>query len=87
MVLEQRLDIEDIKKLYPDEWVLLDNPKMNESEISPVSGVVLYHSADKKEVCYLGREKKSGYDTFTLIYTGKSKYSRAITSIVRKAGQ
>ena len=35
-----------IQKKYPNEWVLLGNPKTLNSVV--LGGVVLYHSADKK---------------------------------------
>lgn len=46
------LNISDIKKLYPSEWVLVGNPVMDDSKIDVVSGIPIYHSKDKKEVCY-----------------------------------
>ena len=55
--------IEDIKKNYPDEWILLGNPvRKSEQERDILSGVVLYHSRDKREVAYLGRPRTEGYD-------------------------
>ncbi|MCL2073913.1 MAG: hypothetical protein FWH18_08335 [Marinilabiliaceae bacterium] len=51
-VLAQR-SIEDIKKSYPDEWIVLGNPiRRNEQEMDILSGVVLYHSPDKRELAY-----------------------------------
>ena len=44
--------IEDIKASYPDEWILLGNPEINEYEQEILSGVVLYHSPDKRELAY-----------------------------------
>jgi len=44
--------IEDIKGSYPDEWILLGNPEINEYEQEILSGVVLYHSPDKRELAY-----------------------------------
>ena len=55
--LPERRSIEDIKKSYPDEWILLGDPEINEYEQEILSGVVLYHSPDKREVCYLGRSR------------------------------
>ncbi|MDR0792685.1 MAG: hypothetical protein LBE82_05215, partial [Chitinophagaceae bacterium] len=59
-----------LKNVYPDEWVLLGNPVMDNSDLDVLSGIPLLHSKDKKEVCYLGRNKTAGFDTITLIYTG-----------------
>jgi hypothetical protein len=54
----QLIDIADIKILYPDEWVLIGNPIMDDSKIDVLSGIPLFHSKDKREVCYIGRDKK-----------------------------
>ncbi len=48
------LNINDIKKLYPGEWVLLGDPVMDDTKIDVVSGIPIFHSKDKKEVCYIG---------------------------------
>ena len=44
----QAININDIKKLYPDEWVLLGNPIMDDSKLDVLSGVPLYHSRIKR---------------------------------------
>jgi len=80
----QLLKINDIKNLYPNEWVLIGNPTMDESNIEVLSGIPIYHSKDKKEVCYIGREKTSDYKKITLIYTGTFKLSRKITGIFNR---
>ena len=64
------LNIADIKKLYPDEWVLLGNPIMDENKMDVLSGIPVFHSKDKKEVCYIGRDRTSEFHKITLIYTG-----------------
>jgi len=61
--------IEDIKATYPDEWILLGNPvRKNEQEMDILSGVVLYHSPDKREVAYLGRPRIEGYGRVALFF-------------------
>jgi hypothetical protein len=79
--MAQLINIEDIKALYPDEWVLLGNPIMDDSKIDVLSGIPLFHSKDKKEVCYIGRDKTSNFDKITLIYTGTFRPTRKITSL------
>jgi hypothetical protein len=81
------LNIDDIKKLYPGEWVLIGNPSMDERNIDVLSGIPIYHSKDKKEVCYIGRDKTSDYDKITLIYTGLFKPTRKITGIFNRIEQ
>ncbi len=80
----QLLKISDIKKRFPEEWVLLGNPIMDESKIDVLEGIPLFHSKDKKEVCYIGRDKTSEYEKITLIYTGTFKPTRKITGIFNR---
>lgn len=47
--MKQSINIADIKALYPDEWVLLGNPTMDDSKIDIIAGVPLFHSKDKKK--------------------------------------
>ena len=62
------IGINDIKQPYPDEWILLGNPEIDEKNQDILSGVVLYHSSDKKEVSYLGKPKTSGYEKTALFF-------------------
>ena len=78
--MEQLINISDIKLLYPNEWVLLENPIMDESRIDVLEGIPLFHSKDKKEVCYIGRDKTTNFDKITLIYTGEFRPIRKISS-------
>jgi hypothetical protein len=82
--MEQLLNINEIKKQFPDEWVLIGNPVMDESKINVLSGIPIYHSKDKTEVCYIGRDKTEGFDKITLIYTGTIKHKRVITTIFNR---
>ena len=80
--MAQSLNINEIKSLYLDEWVLLGNPLLdNVNHIDVVSGIPIYHSRDKKEVCYIGRDKTAAFDKITLIYTGTFSSGRKITGI------
>ncbi len=78
------LNINDIKKLYPGEWVLIGNPIMDDSNIDVVAGIPIFHSQDKKEVCYIGRDKTTDFDKITLIFTGSFKTTRKITGIFNR---
>ena len=60
--VKQTVTIDEIKKSYPDEWILLGNPEINEQQQAILSGVLLYHSPDKREVCYLGKPLTKGYE-------------------------
>jgi hypothetical protein len=79
------LNIGEIKKLYPDEWVLLGNPVLDTAnKIDVVSGIPIYHSKDKKEVCYIGRDKTAAFNKITLIYTGTFSATRKITGVFNR---
>lgn len=80
----QIIEINKIKDLFPNEWVLLGNPVMDESQIDVLAGIPIYHSKDKKEVCYMGRDKTTGYEKVTLIFTGTFKSTRKITGIFNR---
>ena len=75
------LNIEELKKLYPDEWVLLGNPEMKNTFV--LGGVLLYHSKDKKEVCYIGRDKTANYSTVKIAFAGELKQHRKIGILKR----
>ena len=64
----ERVGIDDMKKNYPDEWILLGNPEMNEQEQKVLSGVVLCHNRDKKELCHLGPPLVKNYETTALFF-------------------
>ena len=84
--MTQVLDIADIKKRYPDEWVLLGNPIMDSSKIDVLSGIPIFHSKDKKEVCYIGRNKKYDFDKINLIFKGTSVVKGNARAIVTGTG-
>jgi len=65
---KKTVNINDIKKYFPDEWILLGNPEINEKNQAILSGILLYHSPDKKEVCYLGKPLISGYEKTALFF-------------------
>ena len=78
------LDLTSIKKRFPNEWVLLGNPVMDDAGLTVFSGIPIYHSRDKREVCYIGKDKTADYQFITLIYTGQLKPHRKITGIFKR---
>jgi hypothetical protein len=66
--IDQKVGINEIKSNYPDEWILLGNPEFDEPNQKIISGTVLYHSPDKREVCYLGRPLTAEYDEIALFF-------------------
>ena len=73
----KEMTLEQMRVSYPNEWVLVGNPLLNEPELQAsiisrlISGVVLYHSKDKRELAYNAREVKNTVENVTLIYTGE----------------
>ena len=82
--MSQLLNITDIKALYPNEWVLLGNPVMDDQKLNVISGVPIFHSKDKKEVCYLGKDKTTNFEKITIIFTGVFNSGRKITGIFNR---
>ncbi len=72
---------DELKKLYPDEWILLGDPEIKNTSV--LGGIVLYHSKDKKEVCYIGRDKTADYLTVTIAFAGDFKQHRKIGILKR----
>jgi hypothetical protein len=70
------LTFDEVKKMYPDEWVLLANPEMKNTTV--LGGIVLYHSKGKKEVCYIGRDMTADYSTVTIAFAGNLKQHHKI---------
>ena len=68
VVADAPRSIDDIKRSYPDEWILVGSPETDEYDQDILSGVVLYHSADKREVCYLGKPLVNKYDDVALFF-------------------
>ena len=61
--------MEDIKASYPDEWILLGNPvRRSEQEMAILSGVVLYHSPDKRELAYRDKPLIKKFDRVALFF-------------------
>ena len=70
----QPLSISEIKSLFPGEWVLIGNPVMDEGDLNVLSGLVLCHSFDKREIAYLWRDKIKAYDKYTLYFVRPTNY-------------
>ena len=60
--------IEDIKRSYPDEWIVIGNAVMDECEQSVLSGIVLYHSPNKRELAYRDKPLLKNYNDITLFF-------------------
>jgi hypothetical protein len=78
------LSIDEIKTQYPDQWVLVGNPEMDADRLKILSATPIFHSKDKRELCYLGRDMTTGYKLISVIYTGEIKHRRKITGIFKR---
>jgi hypothetical protein len=71
------INFETIKKLYPNEWVLIGNPELRDPEVEMaivsqlIAGVLIFHSKDKREIAYKARDLKRAFETTTCVYTGE----------------
>ena len=62
-----RQSIEDIKRGYPDEWILIGDPEEDENGWD-ISGIVLYHSPDKRELSYRDKPLLQKYSRISLFF-------------------
>lgn len=77
----QFLSTEQIRKLYPNEWVLLGDPIVKGIEI--LGGKVLVHDPDKRNMALRGKEFIPQYARATHFYTGTFP-KRATIGLIRK---
>ena len=78
---DQILTIAEIRQLYPNQWVLVGNPELNEDFVGSViskllSGVVLFGSRDRREIAYKAKDLRKGFDSVTCVYTGEVPRNR-----------
>ena len=76
------LSFESIRTLYPDQWVLIGNPQLDDlntlgSIVSKlVGGVVLMASKDKREIGQNAKYVRQNYKSVTCVYTGEIPQNR-----------
>ena len=76
------LTIEQIRSNYPDQWVLVGNPELDDPNIlgsivsKLVRGIVLFSSIDKRELAYRAKDFKQGIERTACIYTGEIVQNR-----------
>jgi hypothetical protein len=80
--MQQVLSVEEIKAQYPDQWVLVGNPVLKDTDTLEViinklvRGVVLYASMDKREIAYKAKDLRQGYEGITCVFTGDMPQNR-----------
>ena len=67
--------IEQIKRQFPDEWILLGNPEI--AETSVLGGVVVYHSKNKKDLLN-GKDLLTPFELSTWVFTGETAHDRKL---------
>lgn len=70
----ENLQIEQIKKLYPNQWVLIAEPQIQNTLV--LGGIVLFNSKDKREIAYKRINWREKYTHATTIYTGSFPKNR-----------
>ena len=76
------ISFESIKNQYPDEWVLVGNPVLAEPDVvgsitsKLVAGVLLFHSADKREIAQKAKDVRAGFQHTACVFTGELPRSR-----------
>lgn len=76
------LTIAEIRSQYPDQWVLIGDPEIDDPETlgsildKLVRGVVLYASKDKRELAYKAKDVKVGFESTACIFTGEIPKNR-----------
>jgi len=63
------LTLEEIKTRYPSEWVLVEDPELDEHH-QVVRGKVLFHDRDRLEVDRAALERRPKSSAF--VYTGEA---------------
>ncbi len=69
VTIEGYLTTEEIKKLYPNQWVLLSHTQKNDTHI--IGGKILLHEADKRELALKGRDLIRQFPDVNHFYTGE----------------
>ena len=78
----ETLTMPQIKAQYPDEWIFVGNPDLSNPQMTGsikkrlITGVVLYHSKDKRAIGNNAKFVRQGYNNFTIIFTGEMPKNR-----------
>ena len=77
----QVLTFAQIKEQYPNQWVLIGNPVLDDSFVGSIvsklrAGVVLLYSADRKELGQKANDARQGYEEIACVYTGEIRKNR-----------
>jgi hypothetical protein len=76
------LSMEDIKKQYPNQWVLLSDTKVKGIQI--LGGRVILSHSDKREFAIQGRDLVKTHNNVRHYYTGERLHQKHIGLIVKR---
>ena len=83
VLIENKIvSIEDIKNMYPEQWVLIGNPLLRNPASNGsihnrlISGVVILANKDKRELAYQAKDMVNNYDETLCIFTGEIPKNR-----------
>jgi hypothetical protein len=84
----KELSMDEIKAAHPGEWVLIGNPVYDENGVHVVSGILIDHSWDKRELAYRWRGNLAAYDKHTFKFIREPgpvrKHNRFIPLVTRR---
>ena len=69
------LTINEIKEQFPEEWVLLGNPEIEETSV--LGGIVVSHSKNKKDLLK-DKDLLAPFQLSTWVFTGDLSYNRKL---------
>jgi hypothetical protein len=69
------MNIAEIKHLYPNEWVLLGDPEIDNTTV--LGGFVVFHSENKKDLLK-GKDLLTSFKLSTWTYTGEFPADRKL---------
>jgi len=69
-----KLTFDQIKANHPDEWVLVGNPNLSGATV--VSGIVIDHSKDKREIAHRPPNWRARFQTAITVFTGEKPKNR-----------
>jgi hypothetical protein len=85
----QVLSFEEIKRLFPDEWVLLGNPEYDDDDLILLNATVIAHNKDKRELALTCPDWRTSFETATCVFTGtfakRTRYTSGLMRLIRSS--
>lgn len=85
--MEATMTFEEMKRQFPDEWVLVGNPEKDESGVLVLSGIPVCHHPDKRELEVISRSLRKNYPRLRVVYTGVFPKTRFMTGFFGRVKQ